>query len=71
MEYLVTVSSDNFVIGVELSFGEEDISADKNYFDITGKAPVRVKLTAKRMTSIEKLRRILKIRTVCDLGRDV
>ena len=71
MEYLVTVSSDNFVKGVELSFGEEDISADKNYFDITGKAPVRVKLTAKRMTSIEKLRRILKIRTVCDLGRDV
>lgn len=71
MEYLATVSSPNFVKGIEISFEEEDISVDKNYFDITGNAPVRVKLTAKRVTSIEKIRRIMKIRTVCDLGGDV
>ena len=71
MEYLAVISSNNFVKGVEISFSEEDVSVDKNYFDITGPAPVRVRLTAKRVTSIEKIRRIMKIRTVCDLGGDV
>ena len=71
MEYLAVISSNNFVKGVEISFSEEDVSVDKNYFDITGPAPVRVRLTARRVTSIEKIRRIMKIRTVCDLGGDV
>ena len=70
MEYVATVSADCFVKGVEISFGDADVSIDKNYFDITGKAPVRVRLTTKRMTTIEKLNRLVKIRTVYDLGHE-
>ena len=70
MEYVATVSADCFVKGVELSFGDEDVWLDRNYFDVTGKAPVRVRITAKRMTSIEKLKRVMKIRSVFDLGRE-
>ena len=70
MEYVATVSSDSFVKGVELSFGDEEVFVDKNYFDITGKAPVRVRLTTKRMTTIEKLNRVVKVRTVYDLGKE-
>ena len=70
MEYTVTVSSDCFTKGVELTFDGEDVDLDKNYFDITGKSPVRVRLTAKRMTTVEKLKRVMKIRTVYDLGRE-
>ena len=70
MEYTVTVSSDCFTKGVELTFDGEDVDLDKNYFDITGKSPVRVRLTAKRMTTVERLKRVMKIRTVYDLGRE-
>ena len=69
-EYTATVFADCFVKGVELSFPGEDVSLDKNYFDITGKAPVRVRIRTKRMTTIEKLNRTLKIRTVYDLGHE-
>ena len=68
MEYTVTVSSEHFVKGVEISFDGEDVQLDKNYFDITGKAPVKIQLRTKRMTSIERLKRVVKVRTVYDLG---
>ena len=70
MEYMLAVSADCFAKGVEITFDGEDVYLDKNYFDITGKSPVRVRLTAKRMTTIEKLRRVMKIRTVYDLGHE-
>jgi beta-mannosidase len=69
MEFTATVSAEQFVKGVELTFDGEDITVDKNYFDITGKAPVRVRLTSKRVTTVEKLNRIVKLRTVYNLGR--
>ena len=67
-EYIATVSADCFVKGVEVSFDGEDVSIDKNYFDITGKAPVRIRLTTPRITTIEKLKRVIRVRSVCDLG---
>ena len=70
MEYVMTVSADCFVKGVEISFDGEDVQIDKNYFDITGRAPQRIRLSTKRMTSIEKLKRVMKIRAVCDLGHE-
>ena len=68
MEYTVTVSSEHFVKGVEITFDGEDVQLDKNYFDITGKAPVKIQLRTKRMTSIERLQRVARVRTLYDLG---
>ena len=68
MEYTVTVSSEYFVKGVEITFDGEDVQLDKNYFDITGKAPVKIQLRTKRMTSIERLQRVARVRTLYDLG---
>jgi beta-mannosidase len=70
MEYTVTVSADCFAKGVEVSFDGEDVTLDNNYFDITGPAPVCVKVTAKRATSIIRLRRLMKVRSVMDLGSE-
>jgi beta-mannosidase len=70
MEFNVSVSSSVFVRGVELDFGDPNVTLDRNYFDITSKAPVRVRLTTKRMTTVEKLKRELKLRTAYDLGKD-
>lgn len=69
-EYVATVSADCFVKGVEISFDDEGIFLDKNYFDITGNAPVRIRLEAPRITTIEKLKRVMKIRSVYDLGKE-
>ena len=70
MEYIANIGADCFVKGVEVSFDGEDVLIDKNYFDITGKATVRVHLTTPRMTTVEKLKRTMKIRSVYDLGRE-
>jgi len=70
MEYIATVGADCFVKGVEVSFDGAKVSLDRNYFDITGRAPVRIHLTTPRMTTVEKLKRVMKIRSVYDLGRE-
>ena len=69
-DYVATVSADCFVKGVEVSFDGESVFLDKNYFDITSGAPVRIRLTTPRITTIEKLKRVIKIRSVYDLGRE-
>ena len=69
-EYVATVGADCFVKGVELSFEGSEVAIDKNYFDINGRAPVRIRLTTPRMTTIEKLKREMKIRSVYDLGSE-
>ncbi len=70
MEYVAAVSSDCYAKGVELSFDGVDAELDKNYFDISGKAPIRVRIRSSRMTTIEKLKRGLKVRSVYDLGQE-
>lgn len=69
-EYTVSVSSDCFTKGVEISFPGVDYDLEDNYFDIMSKAPVRVRLRTKRPITVEKLTRIMKLRSVYDLGRD-
>ena len=69
-DYILTVGADCFVKGTEISFDGVDVSLDKNYFDITGKAPVRIRLTTPRMTTVEKLTRVMKLRSVYDLGHE-
>ena len=70
MEYIATIGADCFVKGVEITFDGVDVSFDNNYFDITSNAPVRVRITSPRMTTIEKLKRVMKIRSVYDFGRE-
>ncbi len=69
-EYLATVGADCFVRGVEVTFDGADVFVDKNYFDITGASPTRIRITTPRVTTIEKLKRIMKIRSVYDLGHE-
>ena len=69
-EYTALVGSDVFVKGVQISFESEDVAVDKNYFNITGRAPVKVRLSTPRMTTVEKLKRVMRVRSVYDLGYD-
>lgn len=69
-EYVATVSADCFVKGVEIYFDGEDAVLDKNYFDITSSAPVRIRITTPRVTTVEKLNRLMRVRSVYDLGRE-
>ena len=70
LQYVATIGADCFVKGVEISFDGVDASIDNNYFDITSNSPVRVNITSPRMTTIEKLKRVMKIRSVYDFGRE-
>ena len=69
-EFIATVGADVFVKGVEVYFKGAEASLSKNYFDITGRAPVRIHIETPRMTTIEKLKRTMKIRSAFDLGRE-
>ena len=69
-EYVLAVFSDCFTKGVEISFAEVEASLSNNYFDITGKAPVRIKVSTKGIITVEKLKRLLKISSVYDLGHE-
>ncbi len=68
--FMISVASDTFAKGVEISFDGIEAEMSDNYFDITGKAPVRVSFTTNGVNSVEKLRRALRIRSVYDLGRE-
>lgn len=69
-EYVATIGADCLVKGVEIGFEGVEVSIDKNYFDIFSSAPTRVRLTTPRMTTIEKLKRVMRIRSVYDLGHE-
>ena len=69
-EYTVSVSSDVFTKGVEIFFPEIEYELDDNYFDIVSKAPVRVRLKTARPITVEKLTRIMRLRSVYDLGKE-
>lgn len=70
IEFVATVGAQCFAKGVEVSFDGVTASVDRNYFDITGLAPVRIRITTPRMTTVEKLKRVMKVRSVYDLGRE-
>ena len=70
IEFVATVGAQCFAKGVEVSFGDVQASVDKNYFDITGLAPERIRITTPRMTTVEKLKRVMTVRSVYDLGRE-
>lgn len=69
-EYILEIASDCFAKGVEISFSDTDALLENNYFDITGKAPVKIRMKTKRPITVEKLKRIIKLRSVYDLGHE-
>ena len=69
-DYTVEVASDCFTKGVEISFPDIVATVDNNYFDITGRAPVKMRLKTARPITVEKLKRIAKLRSVYDLGQE-
>ena len=69
-DFIATVGANCYAKGVEISFDGIEATVDRNYFDITGTAPVRVGVSTPRMTTVEKLRRVMKVRSVYDLGRE-
>lgn len=69
-EFLLTISSSCFAKGVEISFDEIPVSLSNNYFDITSKAPIRIRLTSPVIITVEKLKRLMKIHSVYDLGHE-
>ncbi len=68
--FILTLSSDVFVKGVEIGFGDTAVKTDDNYFDITDRSPVRVDLETEHATAIEVLRRELTVRSAYDIGRE-
>ncbi|MBQ7363516.1 MAG: hypothetical protein IJW48_03580 [Clostridia bacterium] len=68
--FILTLSSDVFAKGVEISFGDTAVSIEDNYFDITDRSPVRIDLETEHATAIEVLRRELRVRSAYDIGRE-
>jgi beta-mannosidase len=69
-QFVATIAADCFAKGVEISFDGVEATVDRNYFDLTGTAPVQVQVTTPRITTVEKLKRVMRIRSVYDLGRE-
>ncbi len=68
-EYTITLTSDVFARAVAIDFGDEDVTLDDNYFDITSRTPVRIGIHAYRPTALAALKRQLTIRSLYDVGR--
>ncbi len=68
--FTVSVASDCYAHGVEISFNEIEAQISDNYFDITGKSPVKVEFTTPGVITVEKLKRLLRIKSVYDLGHE-
>lgn len=67
-DHTVAVASDCFAKGVEISFDGVKTQMANNYFDIAGKAPVKIRFTTERAETVEKLSRVIRIRSIYDLG---
>ncbi len=68
-EYTLTLISDVYARAVAIDFGDEDVTLDDNYFDVTSTAPVRIGIHAYRPTALASLRRQLNVRSLYDIGR--
>ncbi len=69
-DFTASISADCFVKGVEVSFDDVEVDIANNYFDITGKGAVKVAFTTSRIITVEKLKRVIKLRSVYDLGKE-
>lgn len=68
-EYTLTIISDVYARAVAIDFGDEDVTLDDNYFDITSGAPVRIGIHSYRPTALAALQRQLSVRSLYDIGR--
>ncbi len=68
--FSISISADGYAKGVELSFEDIDAEFSDNYFDITSRAPVKIDFTTASVVTPEKLKRLLRIKSVYDLGHE-
>ncbi len=62
-DFEVSVTSGALALGVELSLPEIGADFEQNYFDITSSRPVKVRFKTKRTVTVEKVRRLIKVRS--------
>ncbi len=70
MDYTLTIASDVYAAGVAVDFGDEDVTLEDNYFDITSSAPLRIKVHAYRPTAQEALKHRLSVHSLYEVGND-
>ncbi len=70
-DFVLTLSCSCLALGVHISFSECEVSVSDNYFNVTSRHPVKVKIHTESVTTVEKLRRTLRIASVYDLGKEV
>ena len=68
--FVLSVSSDVFAMGVSFSFPSVEARFDDNFISITDSSPVRIEFTTDRVYAIEILRRELSVSSIYDIGRE-
>ena len=69
-KYSVTLNAHAFAMGVEIGFDDTDVLINENYINITQNSPIKISFTVLGgVTTAEKLRSELCIKSVYDIGR--
>ena len=63
----MTLTATAFAKGVEISLGDIPVYLSDNYIDITSAAPVKVTMTVGSLETVERVRSMLKVRSVYDI----
>ena len=69
-DFIISITADVFVSGLEISFRDTDATFEDNYIDITDKTPVVIKFKTDKASAAPVLRRQLVLRSAYDIGRD-
>ena len=65
--FTLTLTATAFAKGVEISLGDIPVYLSDNYIDITSAAPVKVTMTVGSLETVERVRSMLKVRSVYDI----
>ena len=65
--FTLTLTATAFAKGVEISLGDIPVYLSDNYIDITSPAPVKVTMTTGTLETVERVRSMLKIRSIYDI----
>ena len=65
--FTLTLTATAFAKSVEISLGDIPVYLSDNYIDITSSAPVKVTMTVGTLETVERVRSMLKIRSVYDI----
>ncbi len=69
--FTLAISASAFAKGVEISVGDVPVLLSDNYFDITTSAPVKITLNTGSLETVERIRTMLKVRSVYDIKKRI